>query len=204
MFEERCFQELISPPSTESFKGNMMDCIIPPFGGKGGLYLGNKDAAMSLERLDQLKIRAVLTIDDKFDFDYFNCRVGFILRQISEHRHLKISDSLNVEILPEFEVSSAWIHRMLSVTNVLVHCHAGVSRSPTLVIAYLIQCRGLGLQASYLHVKQVRNEIRPNIKFVQSLVYFDEIVQKRRQTLSLKDQETESTDCSDTRSSCSI
>jgi len=57
------------------FKGNALDCIIPPTGGRGGLYLGNRDAATNPELLNSLRIRAVLTLDDLFDYTYFNCKV---------------------------------------------------------------------------------------------------------------------------------
>jgi protein-tyrosine phosphatase len=37
--------------------------------------------------------------------------------------------------------------------RVLVHCRAGVSRSATLCLAYLISCRGMSLNDAYDEVK---------------------------------------------------
>lgn len=58
-----------------SFKGNSLNCIVEPINGRGGVYLGNIEAAKNSELLDSLKIRAVLSVDDKFDHSYFNCKV---------------------------------------------------------------------------------------------------------------------------------
>ena len=56
--------------------GKQLDCIIQPVNGKGGVYIGNIEAAQNIHLLDSLKIRAVLTLDDKFDYCYFNCKVS--------------------------------------------------------------------------------------------------------------------------------
>lgn len=53
--------------------------------------------------------------------------------------------------------------------NVLVHCNAGVSRSPSVVIAYLMQRRNCQYQDAYDLVKAVRPCIRPNAGFEAQL-----------------------------------
>lgn len=58
-----------------SFKGNALNCVVEPVNGRGGIYIGNVEAATNQELLDSLKIRAVLSIDDQFSHSYFNCRV---------------------------------------------------------------------------------------------------------------------------------
>ena len=49
--------------------------------------------------------------------------------------------------------------------TVLVHCFAGVSRSTTIVLAYMMQELGFTLADSLLHVKKQRYFINPNDGF---------------------------------------
>jgi hypothetical protein len=50
--------------------------------------------------------------------------------------------------------------------KVLVHCRHGVSRSASLVIAYLMSCHDMHLRAAYNFVKGARPEICPNLGFL--------------------------------------
>ncbi|KAJ3236151.1 hypothetical protein HDU78_004745 [Chytriomyces hyalinus] len=53
--------------------------------------------------------------------------------------------------------------------NVLVHCHAGVSRSSTIVLAYLMRWRRFTLYESWLLTYKARPIIRPNEGFSRAL-----------------------------------
>ena len=50
--------------------------------------------------------------------------------------------------------------------GVLVHCYAGMSRSPTCVIAYLMAVKGLTLDHAWDYVKDIRDIARPNPGFL--------------------------------------
>ncbi|ERL88977.1 hypothetical protein D910_06355 [Dendroctonus ponderosae] len=54
-------------------------------------------------------------------------------------------------------------------TNVLVHCNAGISRSASVVIAYLIIKRNLLFDDAYALVKQARATVKPNDGFMKQL-----------------------------------
>ena len=56
--------------------------------------------------------------------------------------------------------------------KVLVHCRRGISRSATLVIAYLMQYVSYGLDDAFSHVRSKRAIINPNLGFVLSLETF--------------------------------
>ena len=57
--------------------------------------------------------------------------------------------------------------------HVLVHCVAGVSRSSSLCIAYLIKYKRMTLRQAYYHVKQRRPIIRPNVGFFRQLIDYE-------------------------------
>lgn len=57
--------------------------------------------------------------------------------------------------------------------NVLVHCLAGISRSPTIAIAYLMRVNSLRLKDAYNLVKQCRPQIDPNLSFVGQLMVYE-------------------------------
>jgi len=51
----------------------------------------------------------------------------------------------------------------------MVHCLAGVSRSVSLVLAYLIKHKGLTYNKAYDYVKAKRKIIHPNDGFIEAL-----------------------------------
>ncbi|ORY37477.1 phosphatases II, partial [Rhizoclosmatium globosum] len=53
--------------------------------------------------------------------------------------------------------------------NVLIHCHAGVSRSSTIVLAYLMRFQRLTLYEAWLLTYKARPIIRPNEGFARAL-----------------------------------
>lgn len=54
--------------------------------------------------------------------------------------------------------------------KVLIHCHAGVSRAPTIAVLYLMVLRGLPLADAWRRVKSARPMARPNPGFQALLV----------------------------------
>lgn len=55
----------------------------------------------------------------------------------------------------------------------LVHCVAGVSRSASLCIVYLIKHTGLSLRQAYFHVKAARPIIHPNPGFWKQMIEYE-------------------------------
>jgi len=59
--------------------------------------------------------------------------------------------------------------------KVLVHCSQGVSRSPTVVIAYLMRSQKRGLRAVLADVKMKRREVDPSENFMEQLRIWEEV-----------------------------
>jgi atypical dual specificity phosphatase len=53
--------------------------------------------------------------------------------------------------------------------RILVHCSAGISRSPMVVAAYLMKRKGMTLRAALGQIIRVRPQISPNAGFLRQL-----------------------------------
>ena len=66
--------------------------------------------------------------------------------------------------------------------TVLVNCVAGISRSSTIVIAYLMKYYGLKLKEALVCVRAKRNMICPNKKFLKYLFDYEKIIYGKNET----------------------
>ena len=75
----------------------------------------------------------------------------------------------------------------LSGGKVLVHCQAGISRSATICLAYLMCHKGLNLEQAYDFLKARRSIIAPNLNFMRQLLQFEtELEEKRKSEINLE------------------
>jgi protein-tyrosine phosphatase len=68
-----------------------------------------------------------------------------------------------------------------SGNSILVHCMQGISRSPSIVIAYLMKCKKYNLTRALKTVKHRRPEVKPNQAFMEQLQDYDDDLQMERQ-----------------------
>jgi protein-tyrosine phosphatase len=66
-----------------------------------------------------------------------------------------------------FHRSNDFIDRQRKSTNVLVHCYAGISRSTTIVLAYLIYKYKWTLAEALRTVSSIRKIVCPNPGFMR-------------------------------------
>ncbi|EDQ90268.1 uncharacterized protein MONBRDRAFT_3024, partial [Monosiga brevicollis MX1] len=94
-----------------------------------------------------------------------------------EQLHLPISDTFSseFEVLPSFLRGAQFIHEAVSAGGrVLVHCAAGVSRSPTMVAAYLILYHNMSMETSISHLQALRQVVSPNLAFLGVLLTMEQ------------------------------
>jgi atypical dual specificity phosphatase len=82
--------------------------------------------------------------------------------------NLQDTDNCNISVY--FDEISDIIHKQ---DNVLVNCAAGISRSATIVIAYIMKYYNLTLKQAFLYVRKKRNQICPNKTFMKYLLEYE-------------------------------
>ena len=81
--------------------------------------------------------------------------------------HIPLEDDETPEAAKQIQEAVAVLESWQSQGyTVVVHCRAGISRSATVVLAWLIQHRGMSLDAAWKKVVAARNFIRPNDYFM--------------------------------------
>lgn len=84
---------------------------------------------------------------------------------------LTLSNMLFVLCFPFYDFISDSVKN--SKGRVLVHCQAGISRSATICLAYLISRYRLRLDEAYEYVKKRRSVISPNFNFMGQLLNWE-------------------------------
>jgi protein-tyrosine phosphatase len=92
---------------------------------------------------------------------------------------IAINDEFGANILVYLDGAVRFMrHHILQGRSVLVHCAMGVSRSATVVIAYLMQYRAMTKIEAYTHVKERRPQCNPNPGFWTQLDIFGERIER--------------------------
>lgn len=90
------------------------------------------------------------------------------------YKRFEILDLPDSDLSPLFEPCCDFIDEALnSGGSVLVHCNAGVSRSVSLVVAYLMLRKGMRFSAALSRVQEARPVARPNDGFRAQLLELD-------------------------------
>jgi protein-tyrosine phosphatase len=127
------------------------DEIIP------GLFLGSICAVRSGAYDD----KAIISIMRQHDLDKMEPR--------KHHLRIALADESEAPIENHFNRSNRFIEAHIHSVGVLVHCHAGHSRSVTLVMNYLMTIHTMTFDEAMALVKQRRPTANPNPGFVAKL-----------------------------------
>ncbi|XP_035661266.1 dual specificity protein phosphatase 3-like isoform X13 [Branchiostoma floridae] len=139
------------------------------------ILLGNVSIAQDVSKLKSLGVTHVLNaahgaIDVSKEYE----KVGI------EYLGVPADDVPTYNLKQHFEPAAAFINTAVKKGKVLVHCHVGYSRSPTLVAAYLMLYQELTAQESITLIRGKRF-IGPNDGFLRQLCEFnDQLVEEGR------------------------
>lgn len=140
---------------------NIENCheIIP------NLFLGNYLVANDIELLKSLGITHIL-----------NCAIehpNYFPNDFIYH-NIPMYDDVTENLLQFIEQGCEFIDKS---KKVYVHCHAGISRSSSIVIAYLMKRYSKRFKKILKYVQNIRSVVNPNQGFqIQLECYEDEVV----------------------------
>jgi len=101
------------------------------------------------------------------------------LKQIFPERfryyQVDVDDDPEENLLQYLPKCFEFINEGIANGSVLVHCAAGVSRSATVVIAYLMATTRIDFTTAFWKVKKARGIIYPNQGFIEQLKLFQEM-----------------------------
>ena len=135
----------------------------PASGNK--IYLGNFIAANDETFLADKKIKFVLTVASGL-----NIRVK---DKSIEHKVIQAYDLPTFNLAQFFEETYNWMDSRMEKGNIFVHCAAGVSRSTSTIIAYLIRKFGWDFEHSLAYIKEKRKIVCPNDGFRKQLKEYE-------------------------------
>uniref|UniRef100_A0A1A7Y4D7 protein-tyrosine-phosphatase n=1 Tax=Iconisemion striatum TaxID=60296 RepID=A0A1A7Y4D7_9TELE len=142
-----------------------LSVILPRF------YLG-AESDVTQDRLSSLGISYVLSVS--------RCSPQPSFLPGSRYLRIPIDDSLRDDLLPWIPQAVHFIDAaMSSGASVLVHCAAGISRSPAVAVAYIMYHLDLDLDQAYRFVKERRPSISPNFNFLGQLQHFQKTLSQR-------------------------
>ncbi|MBN3281213.1 DUS16 phosphatase, partial [Polyodon spathula] len=140
-------------------------CILPH------LYLGSQKDVLNKDLMAQNGITFVLNASNSCPKPDF----------ISESHFMRIpvNDNYCEKLLPWLDKTNGFIDKAkVSNCRVIVHCLAGISRSATIAIAYIMKTMGLSSDDAYRFVKDRRPSISPNFNFLGQLLEYEKDMKK--------------------------
>merc|ERR1719242_2321438 len=134
------------------------------------LYLGSVHHALNLKVLKTLQITHIVNCTQSIE-NKFGC-------QGITYCRVPVNDKASESILHYFVKAIRFIERVRGEQNgknanrIMIHCHAGISRSSTITIAYLMFSWKMTMFDAIAHVHSKRYQIQPNQGFKNQLLDF--------------------------------
>uniref|UniRef100_A0A8D0GV69 Dual specificity protein phosphatase n=1 Tax=Sphenodon punctatus TaxID=8508 RepID=A0A8D0GV69_SPHPU len=162
----------LSPNSIPSSADSNCSSCGTPLYDQGGpveilpfLYLGSAYHASRKDMLDALGITALINVSA-------NCPNHF--EGHYQYKSIPVEDNHKADISSWFNEAIDFIDAVKNDGGrVFVHCQAGISRSATICLAYLMRTNRVKLDEAFEFVKQRRSIISPNFSFMGQLLQFE-------------------------------
>lgn len=145
------------------------------------IYVGNAFVAQNAMRLQKLGVTHVLNVAEGTSFMHVNTSTDFYAGTGITYHGIQANDTEQFDLSAFFEEGADFIDKALAHNNgkgkVYVHCREGYSRSPTMVVAYLMLRHKMDARLAVATVRHKR-EIGPNDGFLRQLCQLNEKLAK--------------------------
>lgn len=132
------------------------------------LYLGDICIATNKDEIARLGITDMITVEIR------PLQAHELAPTVKRYLYINVMDHSRMDILSHFDTSNEFIETALKTASnkVYIHCVAGISRSASLVLAYIMKTRSINYTDAFELVSQKRRVIDPNEGFVRQLVLY--------------------------------
>ncbi|XP_038647410.1 dual specificity protein phosphatase 18-like [Scyliorhinus canicula] len=130
------------------------------------LYLSNAVASHNQSLLQAGGVTCIISVTPEVISSMFPS---------TEYINIPVADSPSAQLKEYFDMVADKIHLVESLHGrTLLHCAAGISRSPTLCLAYLMKYHQMSLLGAHAWLKACRPIIRPNSGFWKQLIEYED------------------------------
>lgn len=133
------------------------------------LFIGNKQNSLDYDLLRNIGVTAILNVSTACS--------DYILPKDFNYKSIPVKDNETENISAWFSEALQFIESVRHANGkVLVHCRAGISRSATICIAYIMVYKSMSLEQAFEFVRARRDIISPNLNFMQQLFEFERLL----------------------------
>lgn len=139
------------------------------------VWLGAANAGMDHDFLEKNEISVIIDVGSSNAYYFKDSEHPFVevsekLGREFEYVRIDISDDPSEKISIHFKQMINFIDKSLQKNkNILIHCECGVSRSASIMIAYVMYKKQIDHRSAMVYVKRFRSCIKPNPGFIQQL-----------------------------------
>lgn len=138
--------------------GNSIDKITDKF------YISSVEPLGDKRRIDELGVTHILNGAEEHLYRQHGGRLQGITYKV-----MGWDDAVGQVILPQLREAADFIEQGIAGGGIIVHCAAGISRSTSCCLSYLMIKRRMSLSSSYKLVWDARENVRPNPGFWKQL-----------------------------------
>eukprot|EP01138_Halocafeteria_seosinensis_P010831 gb/GECG01011061.1/.p1 GENE.gb/GECG01011061.1/~~gb/GECG01011061.1/.p1 ORF type:complete len:248 (+),score=14.86 gb/GECG01011061.1/:1-744(+) len=139
-----------------------------------GIYIGGDAEASNFTWLKEHDIRYILNVTPgKTESPSGGVPNYFESRGLFTYKRCPLYDNGTNDIRSVLTESIGFIKQGIHYGNVLVHCVQGVSRSVSVVVAYLMMVEGMSSKRARRYIRKKRPAAQPNKYFLDQLKEFE-------------------------------